>query len=498
MLNDRNIVGAGFGWNIFRVVQTRPLTFLTFHWNYLAGGNDPAGWHWVNLLLHSANAVLLLLIARRHASSGTAFIAASLFALHPLQTEAVTYIYQRATVLATLFALLSFLLFLRKQYAWSAGAFGLSLLAKEETIALPLLLLLYDVVYRRRRPCMGYYSGMLGLAGLAAGRLFYVLHVIPNPTVGYRLRGIPAPSYALSEPRVLWLYLRLFVFPVDLNVDHDVALSRGLFSPPSTWFALLGLLALVGVLAYLAWCRKEPAFWGLGFFVLLAPSSSLVPALDLMFEHRVYFPLMCLVIASAGLLARLPQRIMTSGVIVLLIALLTATLARNRVWHDEESLWTDAMRKSPHKARPYAALGRALVTEDPGQARQLLEHAATLDPNDPSIHNDLGVALLFNTDASGALQHFQRAIAQAGETTDYLTNLGMAFRALGQPDQAIRSFRRALELDPCAGAAREDLARALVYQGNKLEAFVATQVPANCHLPPEEVQKLEEVRNSIR
>lgn len=495
---DPSIVGPGFGWWSFRLSQTRPLTFLTFHWNYLAAGTDPVSWHVVSILLHAANTVLLLLLARRHFSSVTAFIAAALYGLHPLQTEAVAYIYQRSTLLAAFFALLSFLLFLREQYAWSVGAFALSLLSKEETIALPVFLLLYDLVYRRQRPRVGYYAAMFAVLGLSAGRAFYIMPRGTTPTVGYRIKGVSMLSFVLTEPRVVWRYLQLFLCPVGLNVDHDVGLSRGLFSPASTLPALLGLAALVGVLLWLAWRGNQPAFWGLGFFVLLAPTSSIVPVRDLMFEHRVYFPLMGLVIAAAALLARMPRRALIPAVGVILTALLVATIARNRVWHDHKSLWTDAAEKSPYNARPYRTLGTLWMTENPPRARQYLEHALALTPDDPRIQTGLGNVSLAMRDGPEALQHFERAIAEGGETPVRLNNLGMAYHVLGQLDQAVDNYHRALARDPCMWKARRNLAVALAAQGKKLEASAVSQLPPGCHLLPEQAQRLEEVRDAMR
>ena len=102
MLLDPYVVSPGFGWGILRLMQTRPLTYITFHWNYLASGAMPWGFHLVNLLLHAGNAVLVLLIGRRMLRESLAWLAAALFAIHPLQTQAVNYIFERATLLATM------------------------------------------------------------------------------------------------------------------------------------------------------------------------------------------------------------------------------------------------------------------------------------------------------------------------------------------------------------------------------------------------------------
>lgn len=515
-LGDHAVNGPGFGREAFLLTQARPLTFLTFHWNYLASGQNPMSWHAVNVLIHVANCVLLLLIARRHLSSVTALIAAALYAVHPLNTEAVSYVYQRSTALATLFALLSFLLFLKEEYAWSAGAFGLSLLCKEETIALPVFLLLYDLIYRRRRPRLVYYAVLLGLAGLAVAHSFYVWRLpIRTPTIGFRTKGVTELSFILTEPRVVWTYLRLFLVPVGQNVDHDVRLSHGLLSPWVTLPALLGLATLIGLLGYLAWRGNRLAFWGLSFFVLLAPTSSLVPVRDLMFEHRVYFPSICLVMAAAMLLARLPRRAAVPAVAAILIALLAATVVRNRVWHDGISLWADAIQKSPNKARPYSAMARLLVGKgEVRRAREYLERACAIEPDDSGLHNDLGVAAMLMGDLPPAAEHlrravalepdnatyrtdlgvalmrlrdnrdaldqFQRAITLDGPKADRLTYLGEAYSRSGQLDRAVEAFRRALGMNPCIPRTRTDLVRALNAQGKTFEAAAASQRPPEC------------------
>jgi Gpi18-like mannosyltransferase len=164
-------VGSGFGWDLFRLDQTRPLTYLTFHWNYLMDGNNPTIYHLTNVLLHAANSILFLAIARKCVAPMAAGCAAVVFALHPLQTESVTYVFARSTLLSTHFALWVVWFYQREKYQVSALLFGLSLLAKEETIALPGFLFLLEL-FRGRRPRAGYFATMACFAALAAGRLF--------------------------------------------------------------------------------------------------------------------------------------------------------------------------------------------------------------------------------------------------------------------------------------------------------------------------------------
>lgn len=466
------VIGPGFGLNYRDLPPNRQFTYLTFHWNYLVGGTHPQSYHWVNLLLHAANAILVWLIARRHLAQFPAWLAAALFAVHPLQTEAVTFVYQRAIVLATFFALLSFFLFLQERYLWSVGAFVLSLLSKVETGALPVFFLLYDLFVRRRRPRFSYYALMLGLPSLGAARLLYLFNN-PQSTIGFKMEDLSLLTYVLTQARVVWMYLRLVLFPVGLNLDHDVALSQGVLSPPSTLLALLALAFLVGIVVWLAWRGTQPAFWVLGFFVLLAPSSSVIPLRDVMVEHRMYFPLISLFVAAAWLLARLPVSQLVRGLVVafLVVALSAATIARNQVWQDGVSLWSDVVQKSPQKKRGYINLGKA--------------HAAQ------------GYQLLTQDKPEEAVHHFEQASALLGESADLSNNTGAAYLRLRKVVPAEESFRHALELDPCYFKARKNLALMLRAIKRTEEALRVSEAPPGCHFQPEQNRELGDIRRSL-
>jgi len=495
---DPYIVSSGFGWKILRLMQTRPLTFLSFHWNYLAGGSAPLGFHVVNLLLHAGNSVLVYLIGRRVLRDSLALLAGVLFAIHPLQTQAVNYVFERATLLAACFALLSLLFFLHERYAWSVAAFGLSLLAKEETIALPVFLLLYDVMRRRRPIRWGYYTAMAGLGALATARLIYVLHALPAIGLGFGTKGVSGVSYTLTQSRVIWIYLRLFLLPVGLSLDHDIELSRGLLSPVITLPALLLLALSIGVLAWLARHENMSALWALGFLVLLAPSSSVIPVADVMFEHRTYFPLACLTIAAASLLPRLYRRLRAPTSALLLAALLAGTMERNRAWRDDRSLWADVVDKAPHKARGYFQLGQTYAAKDPARAQQLYERGLEIEPENSTGHTNLGLVLLSEGDTEAAMTHLRKALVLGGEKPLVWNNIGVAQLHRGEIEEGIKSFRRALESDPCRFDARWNLMRTLAYATERDEALVAGVVPGSCHLLPEQTAKLEDERRTLR
>ncbi len=486
-------VGPGFGWGVFRLDQTRPLTYLTFHWNYLLGGQDPLFYHWVNLLLHAANSILVLAVARRYLSPFIAGCTAVVFALHPLQTESVTYLFARSTLLSTHFALWTLWLFGRGKYLGSALMFGVSLLAKEETIALPGFLLLLDL-FERRRPKIGYYATLGGFAALAAGRLFCLIHISPtDPGVG-RVRGISTAGYLLTQSRVAWIYLRLSIAPVGLNLDRDVRVSTSLFSPWTTLPAAIALTALVAALAWLAWKKRSAAaLWALGFFVLIAPSSSIVAQADAMFEHRTYLPMVSMAIALGFLLEHVARPKLTLAFALLIPAMLAGTILRNADWHDEKTFWTDAAGKSPGKARTWFGLARAWA-DDPAKEREYLNKGLAIDPDNADLHNEYGILLLRANQPAAALEQFQRAMALTEETADRWNNIGAAYFRMNDIEASLRSFQRALQLDPCNFNARRNLTMLYSSRNEAQAVWKAGEVPASCNMLPDRAGELEMLR----
>ncbi len=499
ILVDGYITGPGFGWELFRPAQTRPLTYLTFHWNYLAGAQDAEGYHWVNLILHGANCLLLLSLARKYLSPLVAGCVTALFALHPLQTEAVTYVFARSTLLSTHFALWTLWFYARERWIPSALMFGVSLLAKEETVALPGFLLLWEL-FERRRPDgrrLGYFALLAGFAALAAGRLFYLIKTAPfDPGVG-RVRGISTASYLLTQGRVLWTYLRLLIAPYGLNLDRDMPVSTSLGSPWTTLPAWIALIALGAALLWLAWKKHAAAIWALGYFVLISPSSSIVAQADLIFEHRTYLSMVCLVIALGFVLERVPRARLTITFALLIPLMLAGTIARNADWHDEKTFWTDVTAKSPHKARAWLGLARAYMNEDPAKTREYLKKGLEVDPENAELHTNYGVALMGAQQPGEALAHFQKALALTHETADHWNNIGAAYFSLNQFDRSMSSYQRALSVDPCNYNARRNLVMLLADHSSPQAAFQAGEVPVNCHLIPDQAAELEKYRQQV-
>jgi tetratricopeptide (TPR) repeat protein len=373
----------------------RPLLKLTYTLNWTSG-LGLVGFHLVNVALHAANAVLLFRIAGEiggpSLSGFAALLAALLFAVHPVQTEAVTYISGRSVSLMTFFYLASLLAYLRGRddnnryllYVASPALFLLAALSKEVALTLPFALALAEGARGARTGWKNALAaqavhwslllalGVLFLAHSGYGRLLEACFDIRGAAANLftQLRGI---AYLLS---------RLFL-PHALNIDPDLPVYPG-WSPVLLPEALLLILLLsAGICAY---GRRALAGFGiLWFFLHLAPTNSFIPRLDVANERQLYLASWGLFLALAAGLDRLRTaggRRWGAGVSALLVAVLGgATVSRNAVYRNEVALWEDTARKSPGKARVHNNLGYAY--ERAGrirEARAAYLRALAIDP----------------------------------------------------------------------------------------------------------------------
>ncbi len=429
---------------IWRPLQTRPLTYFTFWLNYRLGGANPAGYHLANLLLHLGAVLLLARTLARRLPERAVLAATALFALHPIQAEAVLYVFARATVLATLLCLAAFDAWLRERRWVAAGWFTLALAAKEECVAFPLVLLLLHVLERRAPGERWPITVMLALSLVAGLRVFAALSANPAAPAGAQA-GVTVLEYFMAQGPVIWRYLRLLVAPFGFTVDPAIEL-------PSPAAAVAAWLALAGVLAVtVRRLRASPwALWILAGFLLLAPSSSIFPAQDLSADRRMYLP-MTAFSAGVGLLAMRVHRRVMLGLACILFVL---SFNRSLVWMSEKSLWSEAVRRAPGKVRPLIQLSRAVP---PQQALELLAKAKRLAPEDAMVAAELGRAWLAAGRPAEALAEFGRALALEPHSARALNNRGVALLALGQTEAARQDFERALRMDPCQADARSNL-----------------------------------------
>ena len=438
-----------FGWNL---ISPRSVLYKTFTFNYLLAGQEVWSYHLVNFILHFLNGLLIFVIAMRifrslRPSPGAlpegegisrmyAGLAAAFFLVHPLQTESVTYISSRSELLSTFFYLIGFLTFVlwpknRVGFYCSlavGAAYFFGLGSKEPVVTLPAAIFLYDYLFLSHAEFRPVFSRwrfyLIYLVGASAAVVYLLIRL--KGTVG----GMSSWQYFLTETRVLVRYIQLIFFPVGLNLDYDFKLSSSVFEP-----AVLGSIALLATVLFSGWWlrRKAPVFafsifW---FFITISPTSSVVPIVDVIFEHRLYLPLVGVAFSFPFLVdflyARLRRRVSKPSVVftsssVILMALLAGTVMRNYVWSDEVRLFTDVVAKSPHKERPYNNLAWAhFKRAEYDRAIAMLQQAFDRMPNNTAELSDtLGNMYL-------KAGQYDKAIALFQKTTHSFKHDALAF-----------------------------------------------------------------------
>jgi hypothetical protein len=294
---------------------TRPVVNLSLLFNYQLSGLNVIGWHIFNIGCHIANSIFVYLLILwtlelpalrdRYAyrSRRMALFGALLFALHPIQTEAVTYIISRTELIATFFYLTTFLFFIKGaktgKFAYVIGSFVMAALAmgaKEWAVTLPALLILYDFLFLSNSKFKPVLSrlGWHALVALSWGVLVYDMSTTQMNGAGFSIsgqKGITSLTYLLTSFNVLWTYMRLLIFPINQNLDYGYPVATSLFEFPT----LLSFIAHLGVVAISIWlyAKKRWTLIPFGFawfYITLSPTQSFVPILDVIFEHRIYLP----------------------------------------------------------------------------------------------------------------------------------------------------------------------------------------------------------------
>jgi tetratricopeptide (TPR) repeat protein len=467
-------------------VAGRPLLNLSFALNYAWGGLDVRGYHAVNLALHVASAWLLFGIVRRTLRDPAAgwMIAAGiavLWMLHPLQTESVTYIAQRAESLGSFWILLTLYGFVRavtsaRGSGWlalSLSACFLGVLAKETIVVAPVLVLLHDrtwfagsfrEAWRLRR---GYY------VGLALSWLPLALVVAAGSgrggTAGFGA-GITPWSYLLTQCEAITLYLWRTIWPVGLVFDYGVNVAGGL---GEVWPQALLLLALVGGTIWALVRRPTWGYFGSVFLVLLAPSSSIVPVVSqTMAEHRMYLALAAPVAALAfGMWRALGRR---SLIVMAILAggLFCLTQARNEVYRSELSLWADTIAKRPENGRAYHNLGLAeFARGNLDEAARLVREAIARQPNVAEPNYSLGLILARQGKTEEAIASYQIALRLDPEHAAAHNNLGNVLLTARRGAEAGAHFAEAVRLQPGLAVARNSYGSWLIDQGRFAEGL---------------------------
>ena len=468
-------------WNLRRLLnRRRPVVDWSLALNHVFSGEDPWGYHAVNLSIHVLAGLTLMGLVRRtlvlprfegrydRSARWLAMWVALIWLVHPLHTQAVTYVIQRAELLMGLFYLLTLYAVVRSVDAprstrWVVAAVvacALGMASKAVIITAPLVVLLFDrtfLVSSFREAVRVRWPLYLGL--VATWSILLVLGVaggvldpkVVNASVGFSLKTISPLSYAMTQVGVLVHYLRLSMWPQPLCLDYAWPFAK---TVGDVLFPALVIVPLLGVTIWALVRRLAMGFVGAFFFLILAPTSSIVPIKDAVFEHRLYLSLAGVVLMGvlglhavgvrwrAGVIVGARRRptaeVLLGSLVVVVLAMVTS--ARNRVYQSELGMWGDVRAKCPASSRAARNYGNLLLVEgDKDQALSVLRDGVEISPEVADMHNALGFALV--------AQH--------------------------RLDEAILSFREAVRLQPSHPAAGLNLGKALAEQGRPLEAAAA-------------------------
>lgn len=473
---------------------TRPLSYLTFSANYALHGTALTGYHIVNLLIHTINAILvfqlvqasILLLAMKQESAPEvksppvalhlAVLTAALFAVHPLMTSAVTYIIQRMTSLVALFYLGSVLMYAYHASALSKSGkyagYGLSflfcgaaMLTKESAFTLPLALLLYDLVFCR---------GVLRQRVVRLLPLLLTMAIIPSNVIGLensataKTGGLVATSlnsinfhhvapwdYLLTQCRAVAFYLKLVLIPVGLSLEHDFPVSHSLTEIKVIASLMLHLL-LLGYGMYLlvrvqrqeqpVAVEKLAGFGVVWFYLTLAVESSVIPMNEMAVEYRLYLPsvgiFLCCVCLVHKLFGRLRdtdgswrrEYFLWAPVVGLLLLL---TMARNEVWRKPATFWAQTISQYPKVARPYANLADYHIKQGQfAQAAQTYQYALEEMPGAAVLYYELGAVYILSKEYEAAAAALRKAITLQPDMKSAYERLAQAYLYLGEHERA--------------------------------------------------------------
>jgi tetratricopeptide (TPR) repeat protein len=439
--------------------SARPVVNLSFALNYAAGGVDVVGYHLVNVAIHLLAALALYGVVRRtlelvprfaDASTALAFGVAAVWIVHPLQTESVTYVCQRAESLAGLFLLLTVYCAMREWTVAAVAACALGMATKETMVVAPVLVLLHDRTFvagsfreawRRRR---GLYVGLattwIVLAALMAaskGR---------GESAGFDY-GMSAWEYARTQPGVIVEYLRLCVWPHPLLLDRGahVATTAAEIVPYA-----VGIAAFVGATAWALVRRPALGFLGAWFFVALAPTSSFVPLVtQTAAEHRMYHALAAVVALGVVACHAASPRAFCVVLAATLVALTWATHARNATYASPYAMWKDAVERDPSNVRAQMNFGLELARRgDVGAGIEHLDVAVRLDPGNAYVHLLRGNLLHEAGETDAALADYAEAVKSPRRAPTALVNRAVIFLEQGEIDLAMRALNSAIKRAP--------------------------------------------------
>jgi protein O-mannosyl-transferase len=489
--------------------HTRFLAYYTFAWNYHFSQFNVWSYHLVNLMIHLTNAVLVYWLSVLLFSSPAlkdkpiskdkkvvAFMTAMLFISHPLATQSVTYIIQRMASMAAMFYLLSIVWYVmgrytvnntKRKYFFYTGC-GLAalcaMLTKENAVTLPFAILLVEFFFLQKQQFSISFKDkrvLLTVAGLITfiGLVIYkypsnIFNSIPVNSDSVN-KSITAANYLYTQFGVILKYIQLLLVPLHQNLDYDYKLVQH-FADPRSMLSFLVLVALLVLAAFLFKKQRVFSFGIFWFFLTISIESSIIPLQDLIFEHRTYLPsygfFLCM---SYGIYLLTWKNYKKVGIAVLVFIIGTnaiLTFARNSVWIDEITLWSDVIAKSPNKARGYNNRGDDYMEENKlKEAFSDFDKALELDPKFAMAYYNRANVYKKQEKYKEALDDYDMVIHLWPNYPKAYSNRGNIYKLQNRLDEAVNDYSKAITLSPTYYLAYNNRASVYIMQKKNAEAI---------------------------
>ncbi len=472
------------GWS--NIYPSRPFGMFTFALNYHFNQLDVQYYHLVNLIIHLINVFLVWWLTFLIFSSSAmkdqpiarnkkvlAFLTALLFVSHPLATQSVTYIIQRLASMAAMFYLLSLALYVKARLAnnrnistyllFTASLISavLAMLTKENAFSLPFAIMLFELFFIRTKKLSINFRDYRVILLIAAFLSLLIILLfkfslsifkpIP-PTIYGNSCTITPLNYFFTQFSVIVKYIQLLFLPINQNLDYDFPISNSFFEI-RTLLCFMLLISLI-IMAVLSFKRYRVISFGIfWFFITLSIESSFIPISDVIFEHRTYLPsLGFFLIITSGIYFLLwnKHKYLAISIFVIIIGLNSKlTYERNKVWKDEQTLWSDVISKSPNKVRPIFNLGSSYSKI--GQYDMAIPYftkVIEINPKQVLCYSYRGFAYFKLGQWDNAIADFSKVIEITPNQLKVYLDQGVSYYNLGLWDKAIADFSKMLDINP--------------------------------------------------